>query len=94
MKKNNNNNTVKSIVMYGILLVIMIAAVYYYGASRYVKHDFTYDEFIEKITDGKVDNISITPKRASGVYEITGSLDEIPWNSRLKLNKILEIVLF
>ncbi|HBA37833.1 MAG TPA: cell division protein FtsH [Firmicutes bacterium] len=89
---------VKSIAMYGILLVIMVVAIYYYGASKYVTHDFTYDELMTKITSGEVKEIDITPKGGSGVYTIEGTLKnykktesfkvEVPY-SEVVMEKIL-----
>jgi len=98
MKKNNTNNVVKSLAMYGILLIIMLGAIYYYSASKYVTHDFTYDEFIERASSGDVDKIVITPKANSSVYTIEGSLKnykkteafkvEVPY-SEVVMDKIL-----
>ena len=98
MKKNNSNNTVKSLPMYGILLLVMIGAVYYYSVSRYEVHKLSYDKFIEEVSDGKVEEIKITPKAGSGIYVIDGSLKdykktekfvaEVPY-SEVVLEKIL-----
>jgi len=76
MKNNNNGNIIRTTVMYGLLLVIMLGALYFYSASRYVVHDVTYDQFVEDIADGKVEEISITPKAGSGVYIIDGRLSD------------------
>ena len=76
MKKNNTNNAIKSFVMYGLLLVVMICAVYFYGASKYVSHDFTYDEFLTEVTKGNVEEIEITPKSGSSIYIIEGRLKD------------------
>lgn len=98
MKKNNPNNTIKSLTMYGILLIVMIGAVYYYSVSRYETHEFSYDELLEKAQEGEVDKIKITPKAASGIYEVEGNLKdykktekfvaEVPY-SEVVLGKIL-----
>lgn len=74
--KKNNNNIVKSLTMYGILAVLMMGAIFYYSASKFVTHDFTYDEFIEKVTNKEVKELTITPKAGSGIYEITGNLKD------------------
>ncbi len=75
MKKNNANNITKSLITYGVLLTIIIAAIYYYGLSKNVTHNFTYDQFISKVTEGKVEEISITPNAASSIYTIEGTLE-------------------
>ena len=76
MKKNNNNNTVKSFALYGLLFVVILVTAYFYGASRFVVHKFTYDEFLTEITENKVEEITITPKSNSSVYQIEGSLKD------------------
>ncbi len=76
MKKNNNNNTVKSFALYGLLFVVILVTAYFYGASRFVVHKFTYDEFLTEITEDKVEEITITPKSNSSVYQIEGSLKD------------------
>lgn len=76
MKKNNQNSLVKSLAMYGILIVMLIGAFYYYSASKYVTHDFTYDQFIKEMADGKVKEITITPSSTSSIYTIEGQLKD------------------
>ena len=74
--KNNNSGAIRSIVMYGILLLIIIGAAYYSAASRNVVHEFTYDEMVTYITEGKVTEVEITPKSGSSVYIIDGKLKD------------------
>lgn len=62
--------------MYGILIVMLIGAFYYYSASKYVTHDFTYDQFIKEMADGKVKEITITPSSTSSIYTIEGQLKD------------------
>lgn len=74
--RNNSNNIIKSVSTYGILLLIMIGAIYFYGASRYVVHKMTYDEFVTKATEGKIEEITITPKSGESTYIIEGKLKD------------------
>lgn len=74
MKKNNPNNMVKSMAMYAILIIIIAGALFYYSASKNVVHEFTYDEFMTNMVEGKLESITITPKASSSVYTIEGSL--------------------
>lgn len=76
---------VKSLAMYGLLLVVIVVAIYYYGASKYVTHDFTYDEFMTKITAGEVKEIAITPKGGSGVYTVEGTLKDYKKTENFKV---------
>lgn len=76
MKRNNQNSLTKSLAMYGILIVIMIGAIYFYNTSRFVTHDMTYDAFIKEVTDGKVEEITITPSSSSSTYTIEGKLKD------------------
>ena len=76
MKNKPNNSLVRSFLMYGALLAIIIIAFYFYGNSQYTVHTFTYDELTSKITEGKVKEITITPRSGSSIYEITGTLKD------------------
>ena len=75
-KEINKNSMIRSLVMYGLLAIVILGALYFYGQSRYVVHDFTYDEFVTKASEGKVDEILITPKSGSSVYIIEGKLKD------------------
>jgi len=75
MKAKKNNN-VKSIIMYGFLLVLMLVVVYFYSASQYKIYKFSYDEFLNMVAEGKVEEITITPKVQSSIYVIEGNLKE------------------
>ncbi len=85
MKKNNQNSMVKSLAMYGLLLAMMIGAVYFYGASQNVTHDFTYDQFMEVITENKVEEVTITPSASSSIYQIEGKLKDYKKNEKFSL---------
>ena len=74
-KKQNVNNNTKSFAMYGLLILVMFGAIYFYGASKYEVHDLTYDAFMKEVTEGKVEEIEITPKAGSSVILIEGKLD-------------------
>ncbi len=74
MKKNKQNAMIKSLVMYGILIAVLIAGAYYYGASKFVTHDFTYDQFVSEMNDDNLETVTITPSSSSSTYEIEGKL--------------------
>ena len=74
--KTKKNNNLKSIVMYGLLLVLMLVVVYFYSASQYKVYKFSYDEFLNMVAEGKVEEITITPKVQSSIYVIEGNLKE------------------
>ena len=76
-KKQNVNHNTKSFAMYGLLILVMFGAIYFYGASKYEVHDLTYDAFMKEVTEGKVEEIEITPKAGSSVILIEGKLDDV-----------------
>ncbi|NLD20684.1 MAG: ATP-dependent metallopeptidase FtsH/Yme1/Tma family protein [Clostridiales bacterium] len=71
MKKNI---TQKSFLPYLILFCIIIFTVLVFNLGNTKVHVFTYDEFTKNMSKGKVDAISITPKKNDGVYLIEGKL--------------------
>ncbi len=71
MKKNIAQ---KSFLPYLILFCIIIFTVLVFNLGNTKVHVFTYDEFTKNMSKGKVDAISITPKKNDGVYLIEGKL--------------------
>ena len=79
MEKKSNNNIDKKIIKKGLLpyvfiFIIMLFVFYYFNVSNTEKHDFTYDQFMEKLDGGKLKEIEIVTKGSGYVYEVTGTL--------------------
>jgi len=76
-KKNNNidKRTIKKgLLPYVFIFIIMLFVFYYFNINNTNKHDFTYDQFMEKLDGGKLKEIEIVTKGSGYVYEVTGTL--------------------
>ena len=71
----NKNEIKKSIVPYVALLVIMLVIVYVFNFMGNEVHKFTYNEFMKHVSEGRVENLDVTPNKDGGVYYITGKLE-------------------
>ena len=79
MNKNKNTdkkNIKKGLLPYLIIGIIMLGVFYYFNIINGTSHEFTYDEFMEKLDEGKIKKIEITTKGNGQVYEVVGSLDD------------------
>ena len=80
MEKKNNNSIDKKVLKKGLLpyvfiIIIMLFVFCYYNMNNTNKHDFTYDQFMEKLDDGKIKEMEIVTKGSGYVYEVTGTLE-------------------
>ena len=72
-----NKNTVKKGILPYLFLVIIILGVYsFYGVFNKEVHKLSYNELITAIDTKQVEEMKITPKERSGVYEISGKLKD------------------
>ena len=79
MEKKSNNNIDKRTIKKGLLpyvfiFIIMLFVFYYFNVNNTDKHDFTYDQFMEKLDGGKLKEIEMIPKGSGYVYEVSGTL--------------------
>ena len=81
-----NKNDFKQTVPYILLFIVMIGIVVFYNLSKYKVNDFTYDELITELSKNTVKEITITPKNSSGVYYITGKLNDYNDTESFKVN--------
>ena len=65
----------KGILPWLIILVVMLGVFYYFNVSKNEKHDFTYDEFMEKLDKDKIKKLDLTTRGNGYVYEVRGSLN-------------------
>ncbi|MBP5678505.1 MAG: ATP-dependent zinc metalloprotease FtsH [Bacilli bacterium] len=52
----------------------MLFVFYYFNVTNTDKHDFTYDQFMEKLDGGKIKEMEMVTKGSGYVYEVTGTL--------------------
>ena len=77
----------KGLLPYLIIGIIMLGVFYYFNVVNGTKHEFTYDEFMEKLDDNKIKEMDITTKSNGYVYEIVGTLNNY------KEDEVFEVVL-
>ena len=53
----------------------MLGVFYYFNIINGTSHEFTYDEFMEKLDSGKIKKLEVTTKGNGHVYEVVGTLD-------------------
>ena len=69
-----NGKIKKSLLPYLFLFIIMLVIVYFASGMNNKVNVLTYDEFMTSLNDGKIDELTITPKGSGSVYELTGKL--------------------
>ena len=65
----------KGLLPYLFIAIIMLFVFYYFNVTNNKKHDFTYDQFMEKLSNDKIKKLEMVPKGSGYVYEVTGTLD-------------------
>lgn len=76
-----NKNTIKKGLMpYLLLLILAVLIIFSTDMFNDKTHILTYDEFEEKLADGSIEKLSITPKDRAKVYEISGKLEDYKKN--------------
>ena len=76
---NNKNNIDKKTLKKGLLpylfvFLIMLCVYYFYSTTNVVKHNYTYDKFMEKLDGDKIKELSVVTRGNGYVYEVTGKL--------------------
>ena len=70
----DKNSIKKNVIPYVVLLGVILILVYFSSFTGKV-NKFTYNEFLQQVSDGKVRSIEVTPSNSGGVYYISGKLD-------------------
>ena len=74
-KNTEKKNIKKGILPYLIIGIIMLGVFYYFNIINGTNHEFTYDEFMEKLDNGKIKELEVTTKGNGQVYEVVGTLE-------------------
>ena len=70
----NKKELKKNVVPYILLIALMGIIIYIFYISKTKVHEFTYNEFMTRVSAGEVAEIEVTPSRDGGVYYIEGKL--------------------
>ncbi len=72
----NNKKVAKQGFPYILLIIMMLGTLLIFNLGNREVHKISYDELITHLSEDKVKEITIAEKTASGVYYITGTLDD------------------
>ena len=71
-----NKNTLKRGLLPYLFLVLLIFGFYYlFNVLNRDVNNLTYDKLIQNLSEGKVTELTITPRSRSSVYDVTGKLE-------------------
>ena len=81
-----NNKTVKrGLFPYVFLLLFILACLLIFNSFNTTINKITYDEFRKELTEGKIEELEITPKIRTQTYEIIGTLKNYKDNEYFEL---------
>ncbi len=80
MIAKKNNNLFKNMLPYILLFIVIIGTSAFFNSLRSKTYELDYNEFVEELDKGKVEELNITPRSAAGVYTITGRLESYKSN--------------
>ena len=76
MNKNINKKTVKKgLLPYLFLAVTMLAVFYVFNVMNKDVKVLAYNEFVEKLNDGKIEELELTARSSAVTYEVRGKLE-------------------
>ena len=70
----NKKNIKRGLLPYLFLFLVLIGVMFFLNSMNSKVNVITYDEFMKSVSEGKVTEISITPRSRAMVYEIRGKL--------------------
>ena len=70
----NKKNIKKNIFPYLFVALFILGVLYFMNLSNIKITEYTYDEFAKQIETEKIEEMTITPRRNAGVYEISGKI--------------------
>ncbi len=82
----NKKSYTKQSVPYAILFIVIIGVLLFFNLSQYKVYEYSYDEFIKRLSEGEVTKLEITPKNGSGVYVIDGALKDYKSTESFRVN--------
>ena len=71
----NKKTVKKSALSYLFLFIVIIGVMYLINVLNTKVNQLSYSEFIQKMENGELVEVNITPSGSAGVYTLTGTLD-------------------
>ncbi len=81
----NKKDVKKNVLPYILLIGLMVVLFYMYKVMSVKVNNLTFNEFMNKVSEGKVTNIDVTPSNDGGVYYIEGKLKDYKENESFKV---------
>lgn len=76
MKKKVDSKTIKrGLLPYLFLFVMMLGVFYFFNVLDKEIHEFSYDEFVEKLDSDRIQELKLVARGNGYVYQVSGKLD-------------------
>ena len=82
MKKNT---VVKTFMPYLMLFIVILCTMYLFDTLNKKVNTLNYNEFATYLEEGKIEELTVTPRSGSGVYELVGKLEDYDVNETFEL---------
>lgn len=82
MKKNT---VIKTFMPYLLLFIVILCTMYLFDTLNKKTNTLNYNEFTTYLEEGKIEELTITPSSGSGVYNLTGRLEDYSANETFEL---------
>ena len=82
----NKKSRTRQSMPYVILVIFIVAVLVLANIGDSKVNNFTYDEFLNKLSNNEVTEISTTERKSYGVYNISGKLKGYGKNEYFKVN--------
>lgn len=82
MKKNT---VIKTFMPYLLLFIVILCTMYLFDTLNKKTNTLNYNEFTTYLEEGKIEELTITPSSGSGVYNLTGKLEDYDANETFEL---------
>ncbi len=82
----NKKSRTRQAVPYAVLLLFIIAVIIMANIGDSKVNNFTYDEFLNKLSNNEVTEITTSERASYGIYSITGKLKNYGKNEYFKVD--------
>ena len=81
----NKKEIKRNVIPYILLIVLMIVLFYIYKVMSFKTNEFTFNEFMTKLSSGEVKEMTVTPSKDGVIYNIEGKLKSYGENEGFKV---------